>query len=602
MPLIPKGQLRRIARRIADRLEAQINHSDADRPVDIAPYLPKGIQHQEEVDVVLERLGKLGWVCFSSAAVTGGASAEAKAARQERRRRAAERVQDRLGGQIAVDLVAPRRRQVYLHIGPTNSGKTHDALQRLARSRRGLYLAPLRLLAWEAAERLNEGGCPTDLLTGEEYVPVEGARVVSATTEMFPQDVYEVVVIDEAQMVGDPDRGWAWLRALVRANASELHVCAAPQAEEFLLKLFATLGDEVSVRHHERLVPLRPLPDAVSLDRLPERSAVVAFSRNGVLQLKAEIEAIHKKPCAVIYGALPPDVRREQARRVRSGECPFVAATDAIGMGINFPVDHVFIMEMSKYDGKMDRPLRADEVLQIIGRAGRFGLSEAGWYGSASRTNHQLLLETAAERPLPVVSAYLQPTVEHLMLMKGRLHKRLQLWQQLAEPLVPEFVKIAPLEQMIELAKLLPPRLEENLEEAYMLITAPVGRDSQAYWQAVVTALDAGRKAPAPEHPPAQIHTATDLQAAEGALRQHELCLWLIRRGVSFRVGEHRVRRNRNAIADAMNEALARGMSLGGCRICGRKLPPGYRFRLCRSCFEARTGRVDRSTLPGERP
>lgn len=591
--------MRRIARRIADRLEAEFIAPGG--PLDIARLLPAGIRHPEELAVVLERLAKLGWECYSSAPLAG-ADTQGKAARQLRKRQAAERMQHRLSSQIAVDLVAPRHRHVYMHIGPTNSGKTHHALQRLAQSRRGLYLAPLRLLAWEAAERLNEAGCPTTLLTGEEHIPVEDARVVAATTEMFPQDRYDVVVIDEAQMVGDPDRGWAWLRALVRANANELHVCAAPQAEAFLLKLFAGLGDTVSVEHNERLVPLHPLPDAIPLERLPERSAVVAFSRNAVLRLKTEIEAIHKKPCAVIYGALPPDVRREQARRVRSGECPFVAATDAIGMGINFPVDHVFIMDVTKYDGKSERPLRSDETLQIIGRAGRYGLSEAGWYGSTSRSNHQYLVETAAEPPLPVVSAYLQPTVEQLQFLSGRLHKRLQLWQQLAEPLVPEFVKIAPLEQMIELARLLPPRLEENLEYAYMLVTAPVSRESQPFWQAVVTALEQGKKAPGPELPPREIHSDSDLADAESCLKQHELCLWLIRRGVPFKLGEHRVRRNRNQIADAMNAALARGMSLGGCRICGRKLPTGYRFRICRSCYEARTGRVDRGRLPGEEP
>ncbi len=509
----------------------------------------------------------------------------------------------RLGNQIAVDLVSPRQRHVSLHIGPTNSGKTHNALQRLAASSRGLYLAPLRLLAWEAAERLNEAGCPTSLLTGEEHIPVDGARVIAATTEMFPQDIYEVVVIDEAQMVGDPDRGWAWLRALVRANTDELHVCAAPQAEGFLRKLFATLGDTVTVQQYERLVPLQPHPQPVPLDQLPERSAVVAFSRNAVLQLKSEIEAIHKKPCAVIYGALPPDVRREQARRVRSGECAYVVATDAIGMGINFPVDHVFILEMSKYDGKMERPLRADETLQIIGRAGRFGLSKAGWYGSTGRVNHQLLLETALEKPAPVSSAYLQPTAEQLQLLSGRLHKRLQLWQQLAQPLVPEFVQIAPLEQMTDLARLLPPKLEEDLDLAYMLVTAPVSRESQVFWQAVVAALESGKKAPPPDDPPGEIHSDADLISAERSLKQHELCLWLIRRGVPFRTGEQRVRRSRNEIAEAMNRALARGMTLGGCKVCGRRLPPGYRFRICRSCFESRSGRRDRAEMPdGERP
>lgn len=592
--LIPKGQLRRIAKRISEKLEARYDYPDPGSPVDIADFLPGGVAHPEELAFILERLATLGWPCFSSNTFEQDPDAEPSIGKRQRRRAVHEGIQSRLGGQLALDLVAPRQRHVYLHIGPTNSGKTHAALQRLAASNKGLYLAPLRLLAWEAAERLNEGGCPTNLLTGEEFIPVEGARVISATTEMFPHDIYEVVVIDEAQMVGDPDRGWAWLRAMIQADTEELHVCAAPNAEAFLLKMFEELGDHVYVKHNQRLVPLRPHAHAIPLDRLPERSAVVAFSRAAVLQLKAEIEAVHKKPCAVIYGALPPDVRREQARRVRSGECPYVVATDAIGMGINFPVDHVFLTEVVKYDGKTERPLTAAEVLQIIGRAGRFGLSQAGWYGSTSPANHQYLLETALEQPLPVTSAYLQPTAQQLALFNGRLAKRLELWQQFVAPLVPEFINIAPLEQMIALAKALPPKLEADLQQAYMLVTAPVSRESETYWQAVVGALETGKKAPPPEHPPEEIHNDVDLKAAEVSLKQHELCLWLQRRGVPCRIGEHRVRGNRDRIAAAMNAALARGVSVGGCRVCGRTLPPGYRFRICGPCYERQTGRVDR--------
>lgn len=582
--LLPKGHLRKIARRIANRL--QDYDPEAGR-FDIAPYLSPGIQYWEELHVIIERLGQLGYDCYASVTLKPAARESAKDAREQRRAEATERLQNRLGQKINFALVTPGVREVHLHIGPTNSGKTYQALQRLQEAERGLYLAPLRLLAWEAADRLNEAGCPTDLLTGEESVEVEDARVISATTEMFPPGVYDVVVIDEAQMVADPDRGWAWLRALTQAKAGELHVCAAPQAEPFLRQLFETLGDELTVTSYERLVPLRPHHDAIPLKRLPPRSAVVAFSRQAVLQLKAEIESIHRKPCAVIYGALPPDVRREQARRVRSGECPFVVATDAIGMGINFPVDHVFLYDVVKYDGRTERPLRSDEVLQIIGRAGRYGLSEAGWYGGMGKTNHELLLDIAAERPAEITHAYLQPSVDQLQMLSGRLAKRLQAWQALAEPVVPGFIRIAPLEQMIELARLLPERLEADLGTAYMLITAPVTRESQAYWRSVVDALAANRRAPAPSGIEGQIGSDAELQQAEGALRQHELALWLMRRGVDCRAPERHLRRTRDWIAGAMNKALAKGLTMGGCRLCGRKLPPGYRFRICQACYEA---------------
>jgi ATP-dependent RNA helicase SUPV3L1/SUV3 len=262
----------------------------------------------------------------------------------------------------------------------------------------------------------------------------------------------------------------------------------------------------------------------------------------------------------------------------------------------------VFLTDVTKYDGRVERPLKAEEVLQIIGRAGRFGLSQAGWYGCTSRANHQYLLETALEAPTPVTSAYLQPTVEQLQFLSGRLAKRLELWQQMVGPLVPEFVHIAPLEQMIALARLLPPKLEVHLEQAYMLVTAPVSRESESYWQAVVTALAAGKRAPGPGAPPAAIESDADLQGAESSLKQHELCLWLLRRGVDCRAGEYRVRQARNRIAEAMNSALARGVSAGGCRICGRRLPPGYRFRICGACYERQTGRADRGAPLLEEP
>lgn len=555
--------------------------------IDIAPFISSGIQYWEELHTITLRLAQLGFDCYASVTLKQGAREAAKVAREQRRAEATERLQNRLGQKISFALVSPGVREVYLHIGPTNSGKTYQALQRLQEADRGLYLAPLRLLAWEAADRLNELGCPTDLLTGEESVEVEDARVIAVTTEMFPEGVYDVVVIDEAQMVADPDRGWAWLRAMTQAKAGELHICAAPQAEPFLRQLFETLGDELTVTWYERLVPLQPHQHAIPLKRLPPRSAIVAFSRQAVLQLKAEIEQIHRKPCAVIYGALPPDVRREQARRVRSGECPYVVATDAIGMGINFPVDHVFLHDVVKYDGRTERPLRSEEVLQIIGRAGRYGLSEAGWFGGVSKLNHELLLEIAAEQPAEITHAYLQPSVDQLQMLTGRLAKRLQLWQLLAEPVVPEFIRIAPLEQMIELARLLPESLEADLATAFMLITAPVTRESQAYWRSVVEALAGNRQAPAPGGIQGQIGSDSELQQAEAALRQHELALWLMRRGVDCRAPERHLRRTRDWIAGAMNKALAKGLTMGGCRICGKKLAPGYRFKICQACYEA---------------
>ena len=477
-----------------------------------------------------------------------------------------------------VRLAAPRVREVHLHIGPTNSGKTYAALTRLAGAERGTYLAPLRLLAWEALEQLEaEMRCPSELLTGEEYLPRPGARVVCATVEMLPPGRFDVVVVDEAQLIGNPQRGWAWVRALVTVNTDELHVCCAPQARAYLLELFRRLGDRVQVHEHQRLLPLTASAGPCPIDDLPGRSAIVVFSRRDVLRLKAHLEETRKVKCAAIYGALPPDVRREQAARVRSGDCPFVVATDAIGMGLNLPVDHVAIPDLTKFDGACRRELTPAEVRQIIGRAGRYGLSAHGTYGGTGIHSHAVLLRLASMEPSPVQTAYLHPSLPELEMLPGRLAQRLQLWVKLARPEnLGDMVQVSPLSRMTELALALPAGIEKDLRLAHRLVTAPVSDENRWYWSRVVTAI--ARRQPLPAPPAADLPVRDDvaLKQAEQRLKEHELCLWLMRHQAPGSSLEwEAVQDARNRIAAAIGKALAGGIGDGGCRGCGQRLPPG---------------------------
>ncbi|MBF0342466.1 MAG: hypothetical protein HQL95_16095, partial [Magnetococcales bacterium] len=142
-----------------------------------------------------------------------------------------------------------RFRQVTLYLGPTNSGKTYQALQRLIAAENGIYLAPLRLLALEVAETLNQWGIPCNMVTGEERVMVPGARHTACTIEMLPLgNAYEACVIDEAQMLGDADRGWAWTQAILGARAEQLLIVGAPEAQPAVEKLLKLTGDPFEVR------------------------------------------------------------------------------------------------------------------------------------------------------------------------------------------------------------------------------------------------------------------------------------------------------------------------------------------------------------------
>src|SRR5258707_7967821 len=254
--------------------------------------------------------------------------------------------------------------RVILHVGPPNSGKTHSALDILSIANNGWYLAPLRLLAFEVFDRMNQRGIPCNLLTGEEYFNVPGARVTAATIEMFdPTRSGDCVVIDEAQMLADPDRGWAWTRALMEAQAEAIHVIGPSHARNLIERLAAAAAIPLQVVEHERLAPLAVAPEPWVLEHLPARTILVAFSRRRVLHLKTELE-MHRRTVSVVYGNLPPEVRRRQADRFAEGKTEICVATDAVGMGLNLPADQVCFFELEKYDGRSMRVLSPAEVHQ----------------------------------------------------------------------------------------------------------------------------------------------------------------------------------------------------------------------------------------------
>ncbi|MDO5436316.1 MAG: helicase-related protein [Clostridia bacterium] len=225
-------------------------------------------------------------------------------------------------------------RRFVLHIGPTNSGKTYQAMQALKQARAGVYLGPLRLLALEMYETMNRDGVPCSLLTGEESVLCPGALHTASTIELADFGArYDVAVIDEAQMIADPFRGDKWFRALYCLRADEIHVCLAPEAQELIIRMLESFGAPYTVMKHKRLAPLSYTGVFEDLKNVQPGDALIVFSRKAVLAVSAELERAGKH-ASVIYGALPPVSRREEVRRFSEHETDVVVATDAIGMGI----------------------------------------------------------------------------------------------------------------------------------------------------------------------------------------------------------------------------------------------------------------------------
>ncbi len=277
-------------------------------------------------------------------------------------------------------LARQMHRRFILHIGPTNSGKTHDGVGRLHGARCGIYLGPLRLLAAEQFETLNLNDVPCSLVTGEEQIWVPGSRVQSSTVEMADLKAhYDVAVIDECQMIADRDRGGAWTAAILGLCADEIHACASPDAEGLLTRIIRECGDALTVVRHERMTPLAVEKEGFQFPAsVRAGDALIVFSKARVHAVAAELKRKGWR-VSLIYGALPPDVRRDQAERFQRGDSEVVVSTDAIAMGMNLPIERVVFLESEKYDGDITRPLLDSEIKQIAGRAGRYGQYEVGY-------------------------------------------------------------------------------------------------------------------------------------------------------------------------------------------------------------------------------
>ena len=272
------------------------------------------------------------------------------------------------------------KRHFYLHLGPTNSGKTYEGVMRLHGALSGIYLGPLRLLAAEQFETLNLDDVPCSLVTGEERIMVPGSRVQSSTVEMADlKEHYDVAVIDECQMIADRDRGGAWSAAILGLCAEEIHACASPDAEALLTRIISECGDELTIIRHERMTKLEVEKEGFQFPTsVRPGDALIVFSKARVHAVAAELRSRGVR-VSLIYGALPPDVRRNQAERFHRKETDVVVSTDAIAMGMNLPIERVVFLESEKYDGDIVRTLTDAEIKQIAGRAGRYGMYDTGY-------------------------------------------------------------------------------------------------------------------------------------------------------------------------------------------------------------------------------
>ncbi len=486
--------------------------------------------------------------------------------------------------------------KIILHVGPPNSGKTYEALQALKEAGSGWYLAPLRLLAFEIFDRLNQQGIFCNLLTGEEHIPIMDAGITAATVEMFnPQQSGRCVIIDEAQMLADADRGWAWTRALMESQSADIHVIGPETVRSLIVQMATAAAIPLEIIEHERLAPIKIAERSWSLQELPPRTILVAFSRQLVLHLKTELERM-KRTVSVVYGNLPPEVRRKQADRFANGETEICIATDAVGMGLNLPADYVCFYEIEKFDGRNVRLLTPAEVQQIGGRAGRYGLSTVGEVGATSKRDLKVVRQLFSEPADVLTHARVAPTVEDLELIPGNLASKLTQWSSLQS--IPDSlrsaIQTADMSERIELANMLTDR-EVNLlglEAALKIVNAPTRQSTRDYWYQCARHILTGKALPLPPVAPTEITNTIELESIEYCVSCADIYLWLSQRREfgSFAPHGDEVREIRMECSLQIDGALLRKINtMKRCSRCGAPLSINHRFNICDNCFRGRT-------------
>ena len=484
--------------------------------------------------------------------------------------------------------VREMHRHFILHIGPTNSGKTFRSLERLKLAKCGVYLGPLRLLALEVYEQMCHYDVPCTMRTGQECIEEEGSRVTASTIEMADFDEnYDIAVIDEAQMVTDPDRGHSWTKAILGLRAKEIHICMSPAAEQAILHLIQLCQDDYEIERYVRKTELicEDVP-FVFPDDVQNGDALIVFSKKSVLDVAGRLEE-QKINASVIYGSLPPEIRRRQMHLFNKGKTKVVVATDAIGMGLNLPVKRIVFLQAEKYDGVSRRPLLVSEVKQIAGRAGRFGIYDTGYVNAMGSEELSYIRECyeAEEEPVSQVNLGF-PQI--LLDIEAPMDELLKIWHDVTptEPFVKENIDEAL--YLYEQAKRQKALIDgfENKHILYRMITCPIDIKDRwvvALWLQYCRTYTADVSL---EKPALYRDKSRGIMQYETYYKQLDLYYQFSHRMQKV-IDKEWLEREREKTEMAIMRYLTKGKHnyISRCRYCGKLLPLGSPFQVCDGCY-----------------
>ena len=480
------------------------------------------------------------------------------------------------------------KRKFVLHVGDTNSGKTYDSITACMAAKKGIYLAPLRLLALETQEKMISNGVACSMITGEEENIIEGATHMSCTVEMLDTTKhYDVCVIDEAQLVEDEFRGWAWTKAILGVCAPRVHVCMSENALDIVGKLILSCGDEYRIVRHTRdtkLVVEKKIFDFP--ENVKDNDALIVFSRNNVLYVASELKKAGID-ASVIYGALPYDVRKNELSKFATGKTKVVVSTDAIGMGMNLPVKRIVFLENEKFDGKERRHLTAPEIKQIAGRAGRKGIFNKGYVNAlVGRREIGNLLNSEY---VPIEKARIQMP-ERLLDLDMSLIETIKAWQDVTnDELYEKTDSDIILKKCVKMEQLNAISDKRSLTKKEMWNFALIPFDERnaslyALWEHLVTLyLDETDIFIDFDY---QFSYGNRLQDLETDYKKLDLYFSFARQlGISNRIKDVIAKEKSDVAKKIIEKLYDVSDQKKKCKRCGRELSWNYRYGICNKCF-----------------
>lgn len=478
--------------------------------------------------------------------------------------------------------------QYVLHIGETNTGKTYQALERLKLAESGCYLAPLRLLALEVFDTLNNDGVPCNLKTGEEEKESPNAKHISCTVEMFyEKDEYECIVIDEAQMIADKERGFSWYKAITGANAKEVHIIGSKSSKNMLTELLE--GSQVTIKEYTRDTPLEVESKPFSIDKTKQGDALICFSRRRVLETASFLQRRGKK-VSMIYGSMPPETRQKQIERFNQGETSIIVSTDAIGMGLNLPIRRIVFLENEKFDGTKRRRLTSQEVKQIAGRAGRKGIYDVGRVAFTDNINQMKeLLEQPDESLSTFTIAPTNSMFERFQKYSNHLGTFFDLWNKFKNPNGTIKATLSEERELYHLIQGTEIEARFSMMDLYGFLHLPFSSGEKSLtnqWLRTMEAIINNDELP---EPIIKKGSLDEIELSYKAIGLYLLFLYRLGRKTEAIYWE----RLRKEISDEANDHLKSAINTykKKCKRCGRKLPYDYPYGICDRCYNSRSYR-----------